>query len=252
MASQPRGLQSLHNVLGGWTAVVLGFLYAPIVLVFVYSFNNSELNLVWHGFTPRWYGRIWSDTALMSAVQVSVVVAIFTTIVSTLLGTAAAWVLRRYRVPLGRSLSALIYVPILMPDVVIGVSLLILFGTLFKFTNGWSAFARHPLHMGVVTLVLSHVTFCFPFVAVAVRSRLGSIDPSLEEAAMDLGATPARAFWHVVVPFLLPAVLAGALMSFTLSVDELIVSSASRTGGRRRRCRPVIYGMARGRPDPGR
>ncbi len=145
---------------------------------------------------------------------------------------------------------SLAYVPIVMPDVVMGVSLLVLFAVLFRTpaadaVNNWFAARGHEplLKLGLGTLVLAHVTFCFPFVMVAVRARLDGLDPSLEEAAQDLGATPAGAFVRVILPFLLPAVASGALMSFTLSVDELIVSSFTK--GDRETLPTVIYGMAK-------
>jgi spermidine/putrescine transport system permease protein len=157
------------------------------------------------------------------------------TVLSVLLGTAGAWLSYRYRFPLGRPILSLIYLPILMPDVIMGISLLILFSVVFKFV---------PLKLGFTTLILSHVTFCFPFVMVAMAARLNGLDPSLEEAAMDLGATPARAFALVVLPYLWPALVSGALMSFTLSMDELIVSSF--THGPESVTLPiVIFGMAR-------
>ena len=177
------------------------------------------------------------------------------TVLATLLGTAGAWLAYRYKfrlgpVPVGRPVLSLAYVPIVMPDVVMGVSLLVLFAVLFRTpvadaVNGWFTARGHEpvLKFGLGTLVLAHVTFCFPFVMVAVRARLEGLDPSLEEAAQDLGATPAGAFVRVILPFLLPAIASGALMSFTLSVDELIVSSFTK--GDRETLPTVIYGMAK-------
>jgi spermidine/putrescine transport system permease protein len=230
----------------GWSVLVLTFLYVPIVLLIVYSFNKSELNIVWTGATTQWYGRLLHDPQLIPALKNSLVLASVVTVFSVLIGTAGAWLSHRYRFPLGKAALSLVYLPILMPDVIMGISLLILFSAAFKFANPW--FENHgwgdPLKLGWTTLILSHVTFCFPFVMVAVQARLKGLDPSLEEAAMDLGATPSRAFLLVVLPYLWPAVVSGALMSFTLSMDELIVSSF--THGPESVTLPiVIFGMAR-------
>ena len=182
-------------------------------------------------------------------------VAAVTAVASTTLGTAGAWLGHRYQLrvgplPVGRPVLSLAYVPIVMPDVVMGVSLFVLFAVVFRTgpaeaVNRWFIDHGHaaPLSLGLGTLVLAHVTFCFPFVLVAVRARLAGLDPSLEEAALDLGASPAGAFARVVLPQLLPAVLAGGLMAFTLSLDELIVSSFTR--GTRPTLPTVVYGMAK-------
>lgn len=218
-------------VFGTWTALVLLFLYLPIVVLVAYSFNTSRLNILWEGFTLRWYGQVWASEPLMRAARNSLLIASVTTVLSVALGTLGAWLLHRYRFRGGRAIQTLVGVPIMMPEIVMGVSLLILFAT-----------AHMPL--GFTTVVIAHVTFCFPFVLLAVRARLAGLDPALEEAALDLGATPLRAFWLVIVPSLRPAIVAGALLAFTLSMDEVIVtyftaSPASATLPLR------IFGMAK-------
>jgi spermidine/putrescine transport system permease protein len=236
----------IHRVSGGCMVAVLVFLYLPIVLLVVYSFNASELNIVWTGATLHWYRQLLSNAALTRAMVNSLVLAFLVTILSVPLGTAGAWLSYRYRFPLGKTILSLIYLPILMPDVIMGISLLVLFSVVFNPLNEWCAHhgGSRPFQLGWITLVLSHVTFCFPFVMVAVQARLKGLDPSLEEAAMDLGATPARAFVSVVLPYLLPAIVSGALMSFTLSMDELIVTTF--THGPESVTLPlVIFGMAR-------
>lgn len=206
-----------------WTVLTLLFLYAPIVLLVVYSFNASKLNIQWTGFTFGWYAALWHDRPLMEAIANSLIIASITTAVALPLGTSAAWALHRYRPRLFRSIDSLALLPIIMPDVVIGISLLTLFAMTFRLLNHLGV-SSDWLGLGFTTVILSHVTFCFPFVMVTVRARLARLDPALEEAAMDLGATPLRAFWHIILPFLMPAIVSAALLTFTLSMDELIVT----------------------------
>jgi spermidine/putrescine transport system permease protein len=240
------GMSIVHRIAGGWTVAVLAFLYLPIALLVIYSFNKSELNIIWTGVTMHWYRQLLSNAALTGAIVNSLILATIVTLLSVPLGTAGAWLSHRYRFPLGRPILSLIYLPILMPDVIMGISLLVLFSVVFTPLNEWCTHhgGSRPFQLGWITLVLAHVTFCFPFVMVAVQARLKGLDPSLEEAAMDLGATPSRAFMWVVLPYLLPAIVSGALMSFTLSMDELIVSTF--THGPESVTLPlVIFGMAR-------
>ncbi len=245
------GMSMVQRLFRAWTVAVLTFLYLPIVLLIVYSFNKSDLNIVWTGATTRWYIALYHDSAITLAMKNSLLLAAVVTVFSVMLGTAGAWLWYRYTFPLGKSIWSLIYLPILMPDVIMGISLLVLFATAFKFANSWyeDRGLTGGFELGWGTLVLSHVTFCFPFVMVAVRSRLDGLDPSLEEAAMDLGATPARAFFSVILPYLSPAVVSGALMSFTLSMDELIVSSFVH-GPESKTLPIVIFGMARTKLEP--
>jgi spermidine/putrescine transport system permease protein len=207
----PSGLRLLNWFLGSWTAMVLVFLYAPILVLVVFAFNSSRLNVVWEGFTFAWFGRLFANAPLITAAKNSLLIAGVTTVISVVLGTAGAWLLHRYRYRFSRSLQALVAIPMVMPEILMGISLLILFATI-------------GLKLGFATVIIGHVTFCFPFVFVAVQARLQGLDPALEEAALDLGATPFKAFWLVIVPALRPAIIAGALMAFTLSMDELIVT----------------------------
>ena len=230
-------LRTSRILLGSWTTIVLLFLYLPILLLIVYSFNASRLNIRWGGFTTAWYTHLFRERELMRSLYNSLLIAIATTIVSVPLGVAAAWTLFRYRLRFARAIDLLAMIPIAMPEILIGVSLLALFAMVSRWTNG-------VLSPGYTTVVISHITFCFPFVMVVIRARLAGLDPSLEEAAMDLGATPARAFFGVIVPYLLPAIIAGSLMSFTLSMDELIVTYF--TSGPGAITVPVkVFGMAR-------
>jgi spermidine/putrescine transport system permease protein len=209
------------KLLAGWTVLTMVFLYLPIAILVAFSFNTSRLNIVWQGFTLEWYGAVWRDAVLVRSLGNSLIVGVVTTVLSVVLGTAGAWLLHRYRFAGARLWRTLAYVPMLVPEVILGISLLMFFVVVH-------------LPLGFTSVIVSHVTFCFPFVMVAVQARLADLDPALEEAAMDLGATPGAAFRKVLVPYLRPAMFSGALMAFALSLDELIVTSftasaASRT-----------------------
>jgi spermidine/putrescine transport system permease protein len=210
----------VSRLFAAWTGLVFLFFYLPIGVLVLYSFNQSKLNIVWTGFTLDWYAALWRDTVLVRTLKNSLIVATFTTAISVVLGTAGAWLLHRYRYRASSLLETLVFLPMIVPEVILGVSLLILFVTI-------------GLQLGYTTIVISHVTFCFPFVMAAVQARLAGLDPSLEEAALDLGATPLQAFTKVLVPYLMPAIVSGALMSFTLSLDELIVTYFTASAGTR-------------------
>lgn len=210
----------------------MAFLYIPIALLVVFSFNSSRLNIRWEGFSTKWYEALLTNNVLLSAFQNSLIVATATTVFSTLLGTLGAWMLYRYRFPFQGALGLLIFIPMVMPEVLMGVSLLVLFVQLLN------------IPLGFTTMIIAHTTFCFPFVLVAVQARLQGLDPFQEEAAMDLGATPFQAFRKVVLPYLMPAIISGALMSFTLSLDEYIVSVFT-TGSQSQTLPLKVYGMAK-------
>jgi spermidine/putrescine transport system permease protein len=227
----PPGPVMQRYFFGLWSVGVFAFLYIPIVLLVVFAFNDSRLNIRWVGFTTRWFGELMGNQVLINAFKNSLIVAVCTTILAVFLGTVGGWLLHRYRFPWQNGLNLLIFVPMVMPEVLMGISLLILFVNLH-------------MPLGFVTLIIAHTTFCFPFVLVGVQARLQGIDPFLEEAAMDLGATPVQAFRKVIVPYLMPAVISGALMSFTLSFDEYIVTLFT-TGAQSQTLPLKIYGMAK-------
>ncbi|MDB6156152.1 MAG: Ornithine carbamoyltransferase [Chthoniobacteraceae bacterium] len=235
---------------GGWSALVFLFLYLPILLLVVFSFNKAKGGAEWTGFTFHWYSILWQNESLIEAARNSLLIALITTLVSIVIGTVGAWLLHRYRFPGTRVLNTLILVPVIIPEVIMGVSLLILFSILQAPLNAWLAtFTEAEFERGLLTVIISHVTFCFPFVLVAVQARLSDIDPFLEEAALDLGATPLQAFWLVIVPYLFPAIISGALMSFTLSLDEVIVTFF--TSGPGSQTLPLkIFGLAKKGLDP--
>lgn len=196
-------------------SVVIGFafLYLPIVLLIVYSFNASKLVTVWGGFSTRWYSEMLSNQGLMDAAWVTFRVGLLSATVATVLGTLAALALVRHTRFRGRTLfTGMVYAPLVMPEVITGLSLLLLFVSI--------GFER-----GFWTVSLAHITFSMCFVAVVVQSRLVSYDMSLEEAAQDLGCTPFEAFYKVTLPVILPAVIAGWMLAFTLSLDDLVIAS---------------------------
>ena len=197
------------------TSLTIGFafLYLPMLILVIYSFNESKLVTVWAGFSTKWYGELFRNEAFLDAAYVTLRVAIFSSLLATVLGTMAAYVLVRVgRFP-GRTLfSGMIYAPLVMPEVITGLSLLLLFISL-------------GLDRGVLTIVLAHTTFSMCFVSVVVSARLASFDQSLEEAALDLGCTPFEAFRLVTLPVIAPAVISGWLLAFTLSLDDLVIAS---------------------------
>ncbi|HTV71368.1 MAG TPA: ABC transporter permease subunit [Rhizobiaceae bacterium] len=196
-------------------SVVLGFafLYLPIVLLVIFSFNESKLVTVWGGFSTKWYVSLFSNRDLIDAAWVTLRVGLLSATFATALGTLAALALTRYTRFRGRVLfSGMVFAPLVMPEVITGLSLLLLFVSM-------------GLDRGFLTVTLAHITFTMCFVAVVVQSRLVSFDRSLEEAAMDLGATPVRTFFLVTLPVILPAIISGWMLAFTLSIDDLVISS---------------------------
>lgn len=197
------------------TSLTLGFafLYLPILVLIVYSFNASRLVTVWGGFSTRWYGELFRNQALMDAAWITIRIAFVTASLATVLGTMAALALTRSGRFRGRGLfTGLIYAPIVMPEVITGLALLLFFVAIGMDRGFW-------------TVTLAHTTFAMCFVTVVVQARLANFDRSLEEAALDLGATPLTAFLTVTLPVIAPAVIAGFLLSFTLSLDDLVIAS---------------------------
>jgi len=192
------------------------FLYAPIAVVIVYSFNTARFGASWKGFTTKWYGVLLDNSQAMNAARNTLILAICSTVISTVFGTLLGYGLGRYHFP-GKVMAArLLYVPVFIPDIVMAVSLLLFYSLLRR----WSAF----FELGLTTMVVAHITFQIPFVAIVVRSRLFDLDPAFEEAAHDLGASSWQTFRHVTLPLLFPGIVAGALLAFTLSLDDFVVS----------------------------
>ena len=201
--------------------MVIGFvfLYAPIASVVVYSFNSSRLVTVWAGFSFEWYGALFRNEAIGRAAFISFEVALIAATGALILGTLVAYALARYRRFAGRTLfAAMATAPLVMPEIITGLSLLLLFVALEQAT-GW------PEGRGIVTIAIAHITLGVAFVAVIVEARLSSFDRTLEEAALDLGAGPARVFFVITLPLIAPALAAGWLLAFTLSFDDLVIAS---------------------------
>jgi spermidine/putrescine transport system permease protein len=187
------------------------FFYIPIVILIVYSFNNTQYSLVWHGFTWRWYAELFNDNDLWEATLHSFFLGISAATIATIIGMLAAVSLYRYRF-YGRSvLNALVFILILSPEIVMGAALLLLFTLL-------------SVHLGFISLMLAHISFCIPFVIVTTYSRIVSFDKNIFEAAKDLGATDWLIFRSIILPLLWPALFSGWLLSFTLSLDDVIIS----------------------------
>lgn len=195
------------------------FLYVPIALLIFYSFNESRLVTVWSGFSTKWYGELLRNDALLDAAGLSLQIAAISATLSVILGTLAGLAMVRFGRFRGRTLfGGMITAPMVMPEVIIGLSLLLLFVAMEQ-VIGW------PDGRGVTTITIAHTTLTLAFVAVVVQSRLVSLDASLEEAAMDLGARPAKVFFVITLPIIAPALVSGWLLAFTLSLDDVVVAS---------------------------
>jgi len=204
------------------TAAMVGgflFLYLPIVLLVVFSFNESRLVTVWGGFSTKWYGELFRNQQILGAAWLSFKIAAMNATGATILGTLAGLALARFGNFRGRPLlTGLATAPLVMPEVITGLSLLLLFVAMEQ-AIGW------PAGRGITTITIAHMTFSMAYVTVVVQSRLATLDQSLEEAAMDLGARPAKVFFLITLPIILPAILAGWLLAFTLSWDDLVITS---------------------------
>jgi putrescine transport system permease protein len=226
--------RALHAVL--WAGVV--FLYLPIVVLIIYSFNESRLVTVWAGFSTKWYGELLKDRQILEAAWLSLRVAFAAATAAVVLGTLAGVALVRGGRFRGRTLfGAMVTAPLVMPEVITGLSLLLLFVAMKQLT-GW------PAERGILTIWIAHTTFATAFVTVVVTARLAEFDRALEEAAMDLGATPARTFLHITLPIIAPALLAGWLLAFTLSLDDLVLASFA-TGPKASTLPIVIFSSVR-------
>ncbi|MFL6214248.1 MAG: extracellular solute-binding protein [Blastocatellia bacterium] len=202
----------LPRPLSSFTGLVYLFLYAPILILISLSFNSSRFTTIWRGFTWRWYQLAWHDTELIAALRMSLIVGLLTTLIATTIGTAAALALARYRVRLRRAAEGMVFLPVIIPEIVIGFATAALFGAV-------------GVAFGLSTIIAAHVAFSISYVVFIVRARVAVSNRALEEAAMDLGATPWQTFVKVTLPLILPAIISAALLVFTLSLDDYVITS---------------------------
>ncbi|MEI3611348.1 ABC transporter permease [Pseudogracilibacillus sp. SO30301A] len=219
------------KILSAYSLVVFAFLYIPIIVLMVFSFNDSKLGTVWTGFTFDWYIKLFNNSQIIEALLNSLFVATVTTVLSVICGTLAALVLHRYIFIGKKAVDFILMIPVIIPDIVIGIALLSIYGIL-------------KINLGLFTVIPGHVVWGISFVALVVLARMAGFDRSLEEAAKDLGANEWQTFWRVTFPLIFPGVLAGALIVFTMSLDEFEV--AFFTSGPSSSTLPVlIYSMVR-------
>ncbi len=197
--------------LRAYSFLVYLYIYIPIVVLIIFSFNNQKLNVRWVGFTTHWYEVLFNDHQVQQATQNTIIVAVVSTLVATVIGTLAALAMQRYRFPGYDASEALMYIPIVIPEVVMGISLLVFFVLM-------------NMKLGLLTITLSHIAFNIPFVALVVRARLHGYDYSIDEAAMDLGADEITTFRRVTLPTIMPGILSGAMLALTLSLDDYVIT----------------------------
>lgn len=191
--------------------LVFIFLFLPIVILIVFSFNTSRLNIVFEGFTFDWYKSLFHNRTLLGALFNTLLVAGTSTLISTIIGTISAYGLKKYTFKGKKFINELLYIPVIIPEIVLGISLLCIYSFL-------------KLELGMFTLILSHIAFSIPFVIINVNSAIDSMNPNIEEAASDLGASKLKTFFYVIIPCLLPGILSGAELAFTLSMDDVVIS----------------------------
>lgn len=212
-------------------ALAFAFLYLPILILIIYSFNTSRFNAVWRGFTLDWYRSLFvsssatiatsSSAGILPALNNSLLIAAISTMLATIFGTAIALALERFHFPGRKAVETLLFLPIIMPEITIGISLLVLFTLLFRIVEN---LAGIRLNLGLTTVIIGHVAFNISFVTITVRARLAELDRTLEQAAFDLGANEWRAFWRVTFPLIWPGIFSAALLAFTLSLDDFVIT----------------------------
>ena len=201
-----------------YVAIIFAMLYLPIFTLIIFSFNDSKRNIVWRGFTTKYYLKAWNNDALIDAFINSMTIAFVSTIISTIIGVMLAVMLWRFRFPFKAGFEGLVALPIVVPEICMGVAMLAFFSRVTGFPTGWI----WPFNLTAITV--AHIAFSFPFVAVVVRSRLAGFNMELAEASRDLGASEWQTFWNVIYPFMKPGIIAGSLLAFTLSLDDFVVT----------------------------
>ena len=193
------------------TVIIFAVLYAPMLLLIVASFNTGKDLTVFEGFTLKWYGSFYQNRTLMESLYNTLIIAVVSTVISVIIGTIGAVGMSRYNFKGKRLVDMLLYVPIVIPEIVLGVAMM-------------SVFSMCNMPMGLFTMILGHITFCIPFVVISVRARIAGFDKNLEEAAMDLGANHLKTFMRVTLPLIMPGVISGATLSLSLSLDDVVIS----------------------------
>lgn len=194
-----------------YTYLIYIFLYLPIAVIVVFSFNTSKRNIIFEGLTLKWYGKLFENQSLLEAYGNTLIVGAISTIIATIIGTLASYGMSKYKFKGKGIIDALLYIPVVIPEIILGISLL----AIFNLSN---------IPMGLISLIIAHATFSIPFVVFTVNARLAGFDRSVEEAAMDLGATRIKTFLTITLPIIKPGVISGAFLAFTLSVDDIIIS----------------------------
>ncbi|MEG4197607.1 ABC transporter permease [Microcoleus sp. Pol12A5] len=212
-------------------ALAFAFLYLPILILIIYSFNASRFNAVWRGFTLDWYRSLFSNAGatiatsssagILTALNNSLLIAAISTVLATIFGTMIALALERFYFPGRKAVEALVFLPIIMPEITIGISLLVFFTLVFRILENLTGIR---LNLGLPTVIIGHVVFNISFVTITIRARLAELDPILEQAAFDLGANEWRTFWRITLPLIWPAIFSAALLAFTLSLDDFVVT----------------------------
>ena len=192
-----------------FSVIVFAFIYLPILVMVIFSFNDQRRNYYWKGFTLKWYEKLFTDSNLVEFLWISLIIAVLATVISVIIGTIGAFGLVRFEFKL---VNGALYIPVVVPEVVLGIALLMLYETV-------------SMPLGLPAIVLAHVTFCIPFVVIIMRGRLAGMDQSIEEASMDLGANRVTTFIRVTLPMLIPGILSSCFMCFTLSIDDVIISN---------------------------
>lgn len=247
------------------TALVYFFLYMPIVVLFLFAFNSSKTNILFEGFITQvgpaeivsgnviqspcgpfhWFCELAKNVEVRNATRNTLTIALISTLTSTIIGTFAAIALQRYKFKLRTFSEVSLYIPIVIPEIVMGIGILVLFSQLFTLLNSaLSLIGDSQLTLGLTTVIVSHIAFSVPFVALVVRARLHGFDQSIEEAAMDLGANELVTFWRVTLPTIMPGVLSGALLAFTLSLDDFVITFFT-TGPGASTLPIYVYGLLR-------
>lgn len=224
--------------IGSWIYMILVyiFLFMPIITIVIGSVNANSYNLSFDGFTLQWYGELSEDTSILEGLQNTIIVAVTSTLLSLLIGTLAAFGMFRYKFKGKSVLDTMFYIPIVVPEIVLGISLMVIF-------------SMADISSGLNTLIIAHTTFCIPYVVFNVRASIAGFDPSLEEASMDLGRNRLGTFLHVTLPLIIPGITSGAFMAFTLSIDDVIISYF--TSGPGSQTLPiVVYNMTKRRITP--